>query len=167
VQAQLGARIPYILDGGPCRVGIESTIIGFHNGQGIVLRTGGLKIEAIEGIIGNVRIQVNKSSNPIAPGQLDSHYAPRKKLLVGNIEELIAQDPSANSGILSFRNDYRRPAQVILSPSGSLEEAARNFFAGLRKLDEANIDIILAEYVPDQGLGKAINDRLKRATYRG
>jgi len=167
VQDQLGDKIPYILDGGPCTIGIESTIVGFDNGMGIVFRTGGLKIEDIENVIGKVQLQINSSSNPKTPGQLQSHYAPRKKLIAGNLEELIKKFQSRTVGILSFQTSYNLPYQYILSPEGDLAEAGRNFFSALRMLDQLPIDIILAEYVPDTGLGKAINDRLKRASYGG
>ena len=165
VQAQLGEKIGYILDGGPCQVGIESTIVGFDNDGGIVYRSGGLKIEDIEKIIGKVRLQIVSSSNPQTPGQLHSHYAPKKRLYVGNIEELMLQHASEQVGILSFQKDRNTAFQYILSPSGNIEEAARNFFAGLRELDALPIQLILAEYVPENGLGKAINDRLRRASY--
>jgi L-threonylcarbamoyladenylate synthase len=163
VADQLGDKIPYILDGGPCQVGLESTIVGFHNGMGMVHRTGGLRIEEIEEVIGNVRLNIAATASPKTPGQLHSHYAPGKKLIAGNIEELIGQFPAEKTGILSFRKNFQAPLQVILSPSGSLEEAARNLFSALRTLDESPAEIIIAEYVPDTGLGKAINDRLRRA----
>jgi L-threonylcarbamoyladenylate synthase len=165
VADQLGEKISYILDGGPCQIGIESTIVGFHNGQGIVYRTGGLKIEEIEGLIGKVQLQTAASSNPKTPGQLHSHYAPGKKVIAGDLDELIQQYPPEKTGILSFQRDYNAPYQRILSPAGDLEEAARNLFSALRTLDQAPIDIILTEYVPDTGLGKAINDRLRRAAF--
>jgi L-threonylcarbamoyladenylate synthase len=165
VQDQLGDVIPYILDGGPCEVGIESTIVSFDNGVGTVLRTGGLNIEDIERVIGKVNIEINTSSNPRSPGQLKSHYAPRKKILIGNLDELINEHRDKRAAVLSFRKDYGVPLQVVLSPTGDLEEAARNFFAALRMLDDSPAEIILAEFVDDTGLGKAINDRLKRAAF--
>lgn len=165
VNDQLGDKIPYILDGGPCRVGIESTIVGFDNAMGIVYRSGGLKLEDIEKAIGKVRLQLNTSSNPKSPGQLRSHYAPAKKMIVGELEELIQEFRSQPVGILSFQKDFQLPHQYILSPSGDLEEAARQFFSALRTFDSWPIDLILAEYVPDTGLGKAINDRLRRASF--
>lgn len=163
VADQLGDQIPYILDGGPCPVGIESTIVGFTNGRGIVYRTGGMKIEDIEGVIGKVALRTSASSNPKAPGQLHSHYAPRKRLVVGNLEHLLKMYSPEQAGILSFRKNYHAPVQVILSPSGNMKEAARNFFSALRHLDQSPAEIILAEFVPDTGLGVAINDRLRRA----
>lgn len=164
VNDQLGDDIAYILDGGPCAIGIESTIVGFDNGQGVVLRTGGLAIEFIEDVIGSVRLQTHSSSNPQAPGQLQSHYAPRKRLVAGNLDELMKSMPSERAAILSFQRDYGFHSQVVLSPSGDLEEAARTFFSALRELDNSDSDFILAEYVPDKGLGRAINDRLRRAS---
>ena len=166
VQKQLGDKIPYILDGGPCQVGIESTIVGFDNADPIVYRRGGLKVEDIEKVVGKVSLQLNTSSNPKAPGQLKSHYAPRKKLVVGNIESLLRIHDPQKSAVLSFEKDYHLPMQQILSTSGNLDEAARNLFSALRKLDDSTANIILTEYVPDTGLGKAINDRLKRAAHQ-
>ena len=165
VQEQLGSQISYILDGGACEVGIESTIVGFEGGQGIVLRRGGLKVEEIESVIGKVSLAINASSNPKAPGQLHSHYAPRKKLLIGDLALLIKEHAHHNPGVLAFRQDYKFPIQEVLSPSGDIGEAARNLFSALRKLDNSPCDFIIAEYVPDTGLGKAINDRLKRAAH--
>jgi L-threonylcarbamoyladenylate synthase len=163
VQDQLGDKIAYILDGGVCPVGIESTIVGFEHDAVTVYRTGGLGIEEIENVVGRVTIQTHSVSNPKAPGQLKSHYAPRKKVIVGNIKEMIQANDSLRVGVLSFRDDYRSKHQVILSRSGSIEEAAQNLFSALRSLDKEPIDIILAEFVPNVGLGRAINDRLTRA----
>lgn len=163
VNEQLGDKIPYILDGGPCTVGIESTIIGFENNRPVVYRMGGISIEEVESVVGKVSFQMHSSSNPKAPGQLRSHYAPLKRVITGKLEDLLQQFPAHCSAILSFRDDYNSPYQYILSPSGSLDEAARNLFTALRELDKLPAEIILAELVPDTGLGRAINDRLRRA----
>jgi L-threonylcarbamoyladenylate synthase len=166
VNDQLGDRIDYILDGGECRVGIESTIVGFENDEALVFRLGGLSIEAIENEIGKVIIQLNSSSNPKAPGQLKSHYAPKKKLVVGNLPELIKKYESQKIGILAFSTKVEGISssnQIVLSESGSTEEAAQHLFSALRELDKKEFEIILAEWAPDAGLGKAINDRLNRA----
>lgn len=165
VQAQLGASIPYILDGGACPVGIESTIVGFDNGGGIVYRLGGLKLEDIETVIGKVALQIASSSDPKTPGQLQSHYAPKKRLRVGDVEQLLREYPAGKAGVLSFRKDRHVAVQYILSPSGDTAEAARHFFSALRILDAAPVEVILAEFVPDTGLGRAINDRLRRAAF--
>lgn len=167
VQDQLGGKLAYILDGGACEIGIESTIVGFRNGKAVVYRRGGLQIEDIAEITGEVSLDINASSNPKAPGQLASHYAPRKKLVTGELDALLAAHLHQKVGVLSFQKKYDVPFQITLSPDGDLAEAARKFFSALRTLDHASVDIILAEYVPDVGLGRAINDRLRRASHQG
>lgn len=162
VQEQLGNKIQYILDGGICTVGIESTIIGFDNTP-VVYRLGGLSLESIEKTIGKVNLMTHSSSNPKAPGQLKSHYAPTKKVFLGQIEELLQQYPAHEAGILTFQKDFNSPFQFVLSPSGNLDEAAQNLFEALRSFDKMPVDVILAEPVPNVGLGRAINDRLQRA----
>src|SRR5690606_29496460 len=88
VEEQLGNKIDYILDGGPCKVGVESTIVGFPNGRPTVLRLGGIAVEQIEALIGSVDVRTHSTSNPQAPGQLESHYAPRQRVILGDIEDL-------------------------------------------------------------------------------
>jgi L-threonylcarbamoyladenylate synthase len=163
VQEQLGEKIPYIIDGGQCPVGLESTIIGFEAEQPVVYRLGGMSLEKIEAVIGKVAVQAFSTSNPKAPGQLKSHYAPGKKVMLGNLEDLLQQYPAHCSGIITFQRDFNSPFQFILSPSGNLEEAAQHLFVALRALDKMPVDVILAELVPETGLGRAINDRLRRA----
>lgn len=166
VNAQLGDRVRYILDGGPCQVGIESTIVGFEGDDAVIYRRGGLSQEAIEQIVGPVKTHLHSSSNPLTPGQLESHYAPHKPVKLGHIDDLLARANSDRVAILSFSKDYKRPHQFVLSPSGSLEEAAQNLFFAMRQLDNSPVDYILAEEVPNEGLGMAINDRLRRASTR-
>jgi len=162
VENQLGDRIDYILDGGPCTVGVESTIIGFESGEPIVYRLGGISLEEIESVIGNIKIG-SSTSKPAAPGQLESHYAPKKKMILGDVRALMQQTKNQSYGILSFDTDYRASVQRILSPSGDTTEAARNLFRYMRELDSESVSVIFCEKVPDEGLGRAINDRLKRA----
>lgn len=167
VNEQLGDKVAYILDGGECRVGIESTIVGFENELATVLRLGGLAIENIERFTGPLRVQLHSGSNPHAPGQLQSHYAPGKKIILGT-EVQLQTHAHPNAGTIMFQNALPGiPAnrQIILSPNGDLEEAAHHLFAALRTLDKTSIDVILAELVPDTGLGRAINDRLRRAAH--
>ncbi len=165
VHDQLGDKVSYILDGGPCRVGIESTIIGWEDAEPVIYRLGGLGIELIESAIGRVRILSHSTSKPQAPGQLQSHYAPNKRFFLGDIEELIRTHQFKNPGVLSFtnRNTTSGDCHFVLSPTGDMNEAARNLFGMLRELDQSDADAILAEEVPEQGLGRAINDRLRRA----
>jgi L-threonylcarbamoyladenylate synthase len=125
-----------------------------------------LSLEKIESVIGKVTVQLNTSSNPLAPGQLKSHYAPKKKLKLGNLAELVHTYRKQQVGVLVFQEqqpDIDPHFQIILSPEGNLVQAAQRLFASLRTLDKMDIDLILAEEVPDVGLGKAINDRLRRA----
>ena len=165
VQDQLGETIPYILDGGSCKIGLESTIVGFEAGEVVIYRLGGTRVEEIEEIVGEVRINVNESSNPAAPGMLKSHYSPGRKLIIGDIGGNLKNLNPETTGVLSFKDSYDVPLQnqVILSKSGDLDEAARNIFSALRQFDRPEIEVILAEYLPKEGLGKAINDRLRRA----
>jgi L-threonylcarbamoyladenylate synthase len=145
-------------------VGIESTIIGFDEHETpTIYRVGGLSIEAIEHVIGKVIVQTQSTSNPKAPGQLHSHYAPSKRVILGTLEDLLQKYPGHCTGILTFDKDFNSPYQVILSRDGDLEEAAQNLFTALRQFDKMPIDVIIAELVPNKGLGRAINDRLTRA----
>ena len=166
VQAQLGDDIAYILDGGPCMVGIESTIVGYDDSNAIIYRKGGIPLEEIAEITGSLT-RVEDHSNPLAPGMLKSHYAPSKKVVMGEISDLLKTHASQQIGILSFRKQFSEVAasrQIQLTSDGDLKEAAKNLFAALRKLDAMPITHILVEPVPDQGLGQAINDRLRRAS---
>lgn len=166
VNDQLGAKVSYILDGGPCQVGVESTIISFEDSKALVLRKGGTPIEAIEALIGPVQVKAHSTSNPTAPGMLKSHYAPRIPFLLGNKAELIEEHAGKKVGVLAFRESIRHPDvlfQQVLSPTGDLSEAAQRLFAAMREMDQMDLDLIIAEYLPEEGLGRAINDRLRRA----
>ena len=166
VAHQLGAQIPYILDGGPCSIGLESTIVGFPEGRATVFRKGGISVEAIEALIGPVQVKAHSSSNPQAPGMLKSHYAPRVPLVLGNLSELIPVYAGKAIGVLSFRERFSEipsERQFALSSSGDYTEAARNLFSAMRYLDRLPIDFILTELLPEEDLGRAINDRLRRA----
>ncbi len=164
VADQLGDKVDYILDGGPCSIGLESTIISFTKQAPKILRLGGLSAEDIEQVIGPIDIQTHSSSTPEAPGMLTSHYSPGKSLLVGNIAQLIEKNRNKNIGIISFKEAYPQYINNVLSPSESLGEAAQNLFKSLRWMANQPVDIILTEFVPNHGLGRAINDRLTRAS---
>jgi len=163
VSLQLGGRIPYILDGGPCRVGIESTIVGFEEDEPVILRKGMISQGMIEERIGLVKIKVHSTSNPRAPGMLLSHYAPHTPVeLAGKAG---AFDPQ-RTGYIAFA--IKHPGipvshQEVLSSSGDLFEAARSLYAALRKLDAMDLDRIYIEFVPEDGIGSAVNDRIRRA----
>ncbi|HPK08745.1 MAG TPA: L-threonylcarbamoyladenylate synthase [Saprospiraceae bacterium] len=167
VNQQLGDKIPYILDGGNCMVGMESTIVGVENGEIQVYRKGGFSIENLEDIVGKKIKLHHSTSNPAAPGMLDVHYSPSTKLIIGNIPNLIKKYGDQRPAILSFSEDYSHENHIdscmVLSPSQSLDEAAKNFFGTLRMIDDQGFSLILSEFVPEEGLGRAINDRLRRA----
>ncbi|MBN2039696.1 MAG: threonylcarbamoyl-AMP synthase [Spirochaetes bacterium] len=171
VLKQLGNNIEIILDGGNCERGIESTILKIENGIPYVLRHGAVTAEEIEREAG---IKVIKkieeaASNPETPGQLLSHYSPQTPLVFINDIDLNHIDKK-NAGFLAFRKHSVMPEFKkieILSESGDLHEAAANLFSCLHKLDDEGLDIIYTEKVPEQGLGSAIMDRLKRASKKG
>lgn len=164
----LNGKIPYILDGGSCKIGLESTIIGFAENKVIVHRLGGITTEQIKYITAlDVELALS-SALPSAPGQLKSHYATTTPFLFGDVEALANDYKGMKIGIISFSQSYENIQSnltLVLSPSGDLIEAAANLFSAMRKLDEAGLDIIIAERFPEQGLGLAINDRLERAAY--
>lgn len=166
VMEGLNGKIPYILDGGVCKVGLESTIVGFEEGKVIIHRLGAIDEKQLKEITGcEVEIKLSHQS-PTAPGQLKSHYATSKPLILGNIEQLIEKFSSKQIAVLSFKQKFDNvKIQRILSPSGSLSEAATNLFKAMRELDASDADLILAEVFPDEGIGKAINDRLQRAAH--
>lgn len=169
VDQQLGSQIPYILDGGSCAVGLESTIVGFPNGTPTVFRKGGIAVEALESVIGSLEVRAHSSSNPQAPGMLKSHYAPRIPLVLSAPEAVLARYPAEEIGCIRFQSAFRgvpEVQQLILSPSGDYQEAARRLFAGMRQLDSQPLSVIAAELLPEEGLGRAINDRLRRAAAR-
>lgn len=171
VNKQLGGQIPYILDGGPSQVGLESTIVGIEEGEVIVYRLGGLDIREIEAVVGAVKVKTHSSSNPSAPGLLESHYAPRKPFIVGDVASLLPQflEKGQKVGVLTLSQIFREVPeldQIQLSAIGDLKEAAAKLFAAMRSLDDLNLDVILAEWMPNEGLGKAMNDRLQRASVK-
>lgn len=166
----LGDRIDGILDGGPCEVGVESTVITFLTRQPTVLRPGGCPIEDIERVIGPVLRAVSDpdqdNAAQAAPGMLSRHYAPRTRLVLVDHDQTAVPIPGLNCGLLteatrSRENEFEMIAS--LSPSGDLRDCATNFFAGLRSLDSAAPDVIIAHLFPEHGLGIALNDRLRRA----
>ncbi|WP_297335747.1 L-threonylcarbamoyladenylate synthase [Algoriphagus sp.] len=169
VQKQLGDQIPYILDGGLCQVGLESTIVGLENEKVTVYRLGGLELSQLESLVGEVQVKTHSSSNPAAPGLLESHYAPRKRLILGDLDQLVSHyNQNGNDfAVLSFQTNFKEVPtnrQIQLSESGNLREAAQKLFAAMRELDELEVEFILSERLPEEGLGRAINDRLQRAS---
>jgi L-threonylcarbamoyladenylate synthase len=163
VRDQLGDGIEIILDGGRCTVGVESTIIALDEEEPLLLRPGGTPLEEIERVIGRVKSVPPDPRRPRSPGQLPHHYSPRTplKMLTDG-----GSDEGMRVGLLAFQRprEGHFAAAEVLSPSGDLREAAANLFAALHRLDSAGLDFILAEPVPEEGLGRAIMDRLRRGS---
>jgi len=164
VLEELDGLIPLIIDGGPTAHGLESTIVALRNDRIEVLRRGPITEEQL-GEFGQV-IVAEPTEHPEAPGQLPSHYAPRTRLIL--VEDASAYNVDANKrcGLLSWKPGNDRPFVEVrrLSDRQNLAEAATNLFRLLRELDACDLDLIVAEKVPDTGLGAAINDRLSRAS---
>jgi L-threonylcarbamoyladenylate synthase len=162
VAQSLGGKVKLILDGGPCRVGLESTVLDLTSATPTLLRPGGATREAIEALIGPVALSEALPEGDAAlksPGQLASHYAPSRPVRLG------ATTVEADEALLAFGD--RPPAGAVrtlnLSPAGDLTEAAANLFACLRALDRPEVACIAVMPIPEKGLGLAINDRLRRA----
>ncbi|MFN4300212.1 MAG: L-threonylcarbamoyladenylate synthase [Thermaurantimonas sp.] len=167
VARQLGDQVPYILDGGRCQIGLESTIVDCTVSPVRILRKGGISIDNISEALGyKPDVQTHSTDNPRAPGMLSSHYAPCKKLILTDKEEVFHRNIGReDTAFLLFTTPVLgHPEQRILSPNGSDAEAAANLFFYLRELDEnPHIQLIIAQKAPEHGLGPAINDRLRRA----
>jgi L-threonylcarbamoyladenylate synthase len=169
VRDQLGDQVDLILDGGPCPVGVESTILSFLEEKPRLLRPGGVSLEEIESIIGKVEISPVED-RPSAPGMLLRHYAPRTPIVLDWNEKNLNLYRDKNIGLLVFqepKDNLKFHSVEVLSTKGDLREAAANLFAAIRRLDALNLDLIVAESIPEVGLGRAIMDRLQRATSKG
>lgn len=168
VFAQLQNKIPMILDGGSCEVGVESTIVGFEGEQPVIYRLGGLTIEDIRKVCEDIKVEVNSSSDPKAPGMLKSHYAPKKPLkIIADNDDF--NDLSCHVALIVFGEfENNTNAQVYnLSPTANYKEAAANLFSFLRILDtDESVKEIFTFLLPPINLGLAINDRLNRAAHQ-
>lgn len=159
VAAELEGRIELILDGGPCRVGLESTVVSLLGEAPLLLRPGGLPAEALAEVLGETPTAPAEGAPLASPGMLASHYAPERPLRldarsVRSDEALLAFGPQVPAGAAALVN---------LSPAGDLGEAAAGLFAALRALDRPGVAAIAVMPIPERGLGRAINDRLRRA----
>jgi len=169
VRSQLADQVDLILDGGPCPVGVESTIVSFSENKPRLLRPGGVSLEEIESIIGKVEISPIRD-RLVAPGMLPRHYAPRTPIVLDWDEKHLDSYKGKKIGFLAFRepeNFLQFQHIEVLSKKGDFREAAANLFSAIRRLDALDLDLILAEAVPEAGLGRAIMDRLRRATSKG
>ena len=161
--------IKMVLDGGSCANGIESTIIGFENEEPVIYRLGALPLEEIEALVGAISIKNKKEEKPDAPGMLARHYAPKTStFLVDDVAAEIEKNKGKKMGVLVFKSSLNNEniTEIILSKNGSLQEAASRLYSAMHDLDSKNLDLIIAERFSEFGLGKSINDRLQRATFK-
>jgi L-threonylcarbamoyladenylate synthase len=159
VAADLGDRVDMILDGGPSAEGLESTVVALSGGRAALLRAGAVTREAIERVIGCPLAAAHDAPDrPVAPGMLASHYAPRARM------RLNAGRPEPGEAYLAFGPAPQHDGPLLnLSETGNPRDAAANLFAHLRALDATAVQIIAVAPIPEDGLGEAINDRLRRA----
>ena len=187
VQAELAGRIPLILDGGPTQHGVESTIVAVEGTRLRMLRAGPVTVHDLaevwmeshpepDGVTETemgaffAALAPPRGQKPEAPGQLASHYAPGTRLFLIDSAAELTPGSGVRAGLLAWKrvptHDYGRFAQVEwLSEKGDMREAAAGLFAKLRRLDDAGLDVILAEKLPETGLGVAIMDRLRKASH--
>jgi len=170
VAADLGDDVDYILDGGPCDVGVESTIVDFSRGHPVLLRPGGMPREAIEAIVGPLAAPDARA--PAAPGTLASHYAPHAEVIAVELAEVPAAVAAARAGrerkiaVLAPRaafTSWSNLDAVVYALPDDLAGMARGLYAALRDLDAKGVDVVIAALPPAVGLGEAVGDRLRRA----
>jgi L-threonylcarbamoyladenylate synthase len=161
----LGGKVAYVIDGGTCAVGVESTIVDFEGDTVVVRRLGGISVAQIEAVLdAKVVVATQPTDHPVAPGMLASHYATATPLVVGSAAHLQKKYPGKNLLCIGFGSVPGTPG-FNLSQSGDTDEAARNLFATMRLADAAGADLIVAPLLPAAGLGPAINDRLQKAQH--
>ena len=157
-----------VLDGGVCQRGIESTIVGFQEGKTILYRYGSVSVEEIEAVVGEVFFITKNDTTPDAPGMLTKHYAPKTATyLTERVSKLVSTFNGKKIGVLLLDGKIKLDNQItkiVLSENGDLVEAAKNLYESLHQLDKMNLDVIIAQKMPEVGLGVSINDRLERAT---
>jgi L-threonylcarbamoyladenylate synthase len=174
VVAQLGDRVDFIVDGGRCPVGVESTVLDLSSDPPLILRPGGLPVELITQVVPGVQVFDRAATSPRAPGQLPSHYAPTRPLYLVAFGSVAGIEPRGRAAAICFGAESARAAHrsghwsriVDLSPAENPVEAAAALFDILHELDAAGFDELWAERLPDTGLGLAVNDRLFKASVK-
>lgn len=173
VSQEFGAEVPLVLDGGPCLVGVESTIVSLVTDRPMLLRPGGVPREAIEAILGQTleHHQKAETAKVRASGLLDSHYAPRTRLVTGSLLQLVEEahnhrEQGKRVGlILLGESPATLPADACIAMPTDPAAYARDIYATLRQLDTAGLDVLLLEYPPSTPEWLAVNDRLMRAAH--
>ncbi len=170
VDDYFGDALPCILEGDICSKGIESTIVGFHENAPVIYRQGAISVDAIEFIAGKSKVLATKSEKVTTPGMSPMHYAPRTSFqIVDSVSNFIVQNPTLNIGVLTLgKLEINQPnTRVIhLSITGDIEEASANLYKSMYDLDGMNLDCIIIEKFPEIGIGKSLNDRIQRASFK-
>jgi len=165
-----GDALPCILEGDICSKGIESTIVGFHENAPVIYRQGAISVDAIEFIAGKSKVLVTKTEKVTTPGMSPMHYAPRTRFqIVDSISNFIVQNPTLHIGVLILgKLEINQPNTTLihLSITADLEEASANLYKSMYDLDGMNLDCIIIEKFPEIGIGKSLNDRIHRASFR-
>jgi L-threonylcarbamoyladenylate synthase len=168
VERYFGNELKLILDGGPSTNGLESTIVGFDGDKVVVYRLGALTIEEIEACIGKVEIQHSTKKDVKSPGMAKKHYSPKTPVIVtDSVQEIIAQYETKKIAVVCFDQlpkINKLENCILYSFQGDMKKAASRLYALLHELDLQNLDLIILEEFPNSGLGKTINDRIKRAS---
>jgi L-threonylcarbamoyladenylate synthase len=172
VAKQLGDKIPYILDGGLCQKGLESTIVNFQNDKVIVYRLGAISLEELAEVVGadNLILDNLKLEKPLSPGMLPYHYSPHTSLfLTDDLENDILSFNKEKIGIITLSKVFQnipKKHQIQLSLNDDLANAGHLLYQAMHQLDALSLEAIFVEKMPDEGIGKTMNDRLKRAAYK-
>lgn len=169
VRSSLGDRAPFVLEGGSCKNGIESTIVGFKDDQVVLYRHGAIAKEELEDTLQKKLIEFTKDTiAPASPGMFKKHYSPNTPLiLTTDLQKELVAHRNQKVGVIPFQNllsSHPKEWQRVLSTTGNLSEAAANLYRALHEMDSLNLDLIVVEKAPSIGLGVAINDRLERAS---
>jgi L-threonylcarbamoyladenylate synthase len=170
VHDYFGDALPCILEGDVCSKGIESTIVGFHENAPVIYRQGAISVDAIEFIAGISKVLATKNEKVTTPGMSPMHYAPRTRFqIVDCISNFIVQNPTLHIGVLTLGKTVIKQTNTIcihLSIAADLEEASANLYKSMYDLDGMNLDCIIIEKFPEIGIGKSLNDRIHRASFR-
>ncbi|MCF8422272.1 MAG: threonylcarbamoyl-AMP synthase [Chitinophagaceae bacterium] len=170
VDEYFGDTLPCILEGDICAKGIESTIVGFHDNAPVIYRQGAISVDAIEFIAGKSKVLATVKERATTPGMSPMHYAPRTRFqIVDCISNFIIQNPILHIGVLTLgKTAIEQPNTtcIHLSIMRDLEEASANLYKSMYELDGMELDCIIIERFPEVGIGKSLNDRISRASYR-
>ena len=170
VNDYFGDALLCILEGDICSKGIESTIVGFQENAPVIYRQGAISVDAIEFIAGKSKVLATKNEKITTPGMSPMHYAPKTKFcIVESLLDFVQENPDLKIGVLSLGNTVIEESNttcIQLSITADLEEASANLYKSMYELDGMNLDCIIIEKFPEIGIGKSLNDRIQRASFR-